>query len=59
MDYWYPDDAGQDYNSAIVIPLPDRTGLFIQLNAASDTDLNVLVNSLQSLKFDLPKSPAN
>jgi hypothetical protein len=58
MDYWHPDDSGQSYNSAIAVPLADRTVLLIQLNAASDTGLNALFNSLQSLRLDSPRFQA-
>ncbi len=51
MDYWRPDDAGQSYNSAIVIPSAEHKILFIQMNAASSAELNALVDSLRSLKF--------
>ncbi len=52
MDYWKPDNSGQSYNCAIVFPLPDRRILFIQLNAASERELDLLRDSLKGLKFD-------
>lgn len=55
MDYWRPDDSGQSYDSAIVIPLQDRRVLFIQMNAASQSELDVLVESLRKLKFGRKK----
>jgi hypothetical protein len=52
MDYWKPNDSGQSYNCAIVFPLEDRRILFIQLNAASEPELNLLRDSLKGLKLD-------
>ncbi|HEY7405361.1 MAG TPA: hypothetical protein VIB39_17680 [Candidatus Angelobacter sp.] len=52
MDYWRPDDAGQSYNSAIIVPLKDRRLLFIQMNAASQNELDSLVGSLNNLQLD-------
>ncbi len=51
MDYWRPDDSGQSYNSAIVIPLRDGRILFIQMNASSQSGLDSLVDSLRELRF--------
>jgi hypothetical protein len=52
MDYWRPDDSGQSYNSSIVYPFKGEKVLFIQMNAASQRELDLLVDSLQGLKFD-------
>ena len=52
MDYQRPDDSGQSYNSAIVVPFSDRKLLFIQMNAATQGDLDTLVGSLRELRFD-------
>jgi hypothetical protein len=54
MDYWKPDDSGQSYNCAMVFPLEDRRVLFIQLNAPSERELDLLRDSLKGLKFDRP-----
>jgi hypothetical protein len=52
MDFWRPDDSGQSFNSSFAIPLKDRRVLFIQVNASSQRQLDLLVDSLQGLKFD-------
>ena len=52
MNYSRPDDAGQSYNSAIAVPLRDRTLLFIQMNALSQHELDSLVDSLRALRFE-------
>ena len=52
LDYWYPDDSGQSYNSAIVIPFKDRRLLFIQMNAPTQSKLDFLIDSLRELHFD-------
>jgi hypothetical protein len=52
MDYWRPDDSGQSFNSAIVIPFKDKRLLFVQMNAASQRELDSIVGSLHELRFD-------
>jgi hypothetical protein len=52
MDFWRPDDSGQSFNSSFAVPLVDRKVLFIQMNASSQRQLDLLVDSLQGLKFD-------
>jgi hypothetical protein len=52
MDFWRPDDSGQSFNSSFAVPLMDRRVLFIQMNASSQRQLDLLVDSLQGLKFD-------
>lgn len=52
MDYWRPDDSGQSYNSAIIIPFKDRKLLFIQMNAPTPKELDSLIRSLDTLRFD-------
>jgi hypothetical protein len=52
MDYWRSDDSGQSYNSAIIIPFKDRKLLFIQMNASTQDELDSLIRSLDTLRFD-------
>jgi hypothetical protein len=52
MDYWRSDDSGQSFNSSFAVPLKDRRVLFIQMNASSQHKLDLLVDSLQGMKFD-------
>jgi len=51
LDLYQPDNPPH-YNSAIVIPLPDRRLLAIQANAPSQTELDAEVDSLKELHFD-------
>ncbi len=52
MDYWRPDDSGQSFNSAVIIPLKDRKLLFIQMNAPTQAKLDSLIDTLRELHFD-------
>jgi hypothetical protein len=52
MDYSRPDESGHSYSSAIVIPFSDGTLLFIQMNAPSQSQLDSLVGSLNTLRVD-------
>jgi hypothetical protein len=51
LDTWQP-DALPRYNAAVVIPLPDRRILAIQINAPSQSELDAEVDSLSELHFD-------
>ncbi len=51
LDTWQP-DALPHYNAAVVIPLPDRRILAIQINAPSQGELDAEVDSLSELRFD-------
>jgi hypothetical protein len=51
MDYRLPDSSGQPYNSAVIVPLRDRRVLVIQMNARSQSELELLINSLQKLRI--------
>ena len=57
LDYWHPADSGPPYNSAIVIPLKDRSILAIQINAPSQNELDSEVDSLRELRFDDRRRP--
>lgn len=52
MNYSRPDDAGQTFDSAIAMPLKDRTLLFIQISARSERELDGFVHSLVGATFD-------
>jgi hypothetical protein len=51
LDFWQP-DALPHFNAAIAIPLRDRRILVLQVNAASQSELDAEVDSLRELKFD-------
>jgi hypothetical protein len=51
LDLSQPDDLPH-YNSVVVIPLADRRILAIQVNAASQSELDAEVDSLRELHFD-------
>lgn len=53
----YQPDALPHYNSAVVIPLADRSILAIQVNAPSQGELDDEVNSLQELRLDKKLKP--
>jgi hypothetical protein len=53
QDYWVPAAVGgPPFNSGIVIPLNDRSLLVIQINAPSQSELDVELDSLRDLHFD-------
>jgi len=51
VDFFQPDNSPH-YESALVIPLPDRRLLVIQMNAPSQAELNAELDSLKNLRFD-------
>jgi len=51
LDLFQPDSLPH-YNAAVVIPLPDRRILAIQINAPSQSELDAEVDSLSELRFD-------
>lgn len=51
LDLYQPDQLPH-FNSAVVIPLPDRRILAIQLNAPSQSELDAENESLRDLHFD-------
>jgi hypothetical protein len=53
FDYELPDADGQTFNSAIAVPLSDRRVLLIQVNGASQLELDSLLASLK--KLQVPK----
>jgi hypothetical protein len=50
-DYRLPDSSGHPYNTAITVPLRDRSVLVIQMDAPSQPELELLVDSLQKLRI--------
>jgi len=56
VDVWRTDlfqpDALPHYNAALVVPLPDRSVLAIQINAPSQKELDEEVDSLRGLRLD-------
>ncbi len=51
LDYQMSDNPGQIFNSAVVIPLRGRRVLYIQMNAATRSELDSLVASLKALRL--------
>jgi hypothetical protein len=51
LDLFQPDQLPH-YNSAVVVPLADRRLVAIQINAASERDLDAEVDSLRGLSLD-------
>jgi hypothetical protein len=57
LDYWHPANSAPPYNSAVIIPLKDRSVLAIQVNAPSQGELDLEIDSLRELHFDENKRP--
>lgn len=51
LDLFQP-DALPHYNAAVVIPMPDRSILAIQINAPSQAEVDKEVDSLRELRLD-------
>jgi len=57
LDYWHPANSAPPYNSAVVVPLGDRSILAIQVNAPSQSELDSEIDSLRELRFEDSKRP--